>query len=619
MPKRFQRSQSADTSGVKVFAEVSQEGEECEDVLTQAALDEIRQLKNPPLAVRRTLEVMHIVLNARRHSRGLPTQGIRWENVLRTLAADDLAEQLETYDISQLRQFPDLARDLHDFYFEEGLCFNRHKSRCSRKLQTAKSSFLRRAVTSEELKLSPGRVRYASRAAATLFAWAAKAVAEALPPPTPPTPPMPEPTVVADEVEVLPELLLPGEPDPPAEALTAGVWATCPQGHGLCVGIAGTPVCAVCGNTILRGGDSASCRLCGFFVCVGCRKGSWLSIAGASASSAAAVQVDIVAMRFLRDGEELPAALAALAPAANVPQMPGTAAVWGGEQQLEEVQLTFHNDLLKEGVSQVPMSCVVQSAPKAPPAPPVPPRSGSGVFGLMDTKALNASILCSGWMIASLKRPRCLLHRLALFCIFCPRHWARGVQVVLQPKITQAQGKLEAAFLSQLEHVHSLVDAVNDRMASVEKDFQQSRARYIGQMDLEASAIEQDLAEFRKAFELEQVNRQEREHGLQERLEAAKLQTAEKLARDDQLADRKYAQLLRDADESVRERDREQQKFKEQVDAEIASLKTAISEATQARSQADDDIVAALNHYTKELQQAVSSVSHGALQAAMRS
>jgi len=192
-------------------------------------------------------------------------------------------------------------------------------------------------------------------------------------------------------------------------------------------------------------------------------------------------------------------------------------------------------------------------------------------------------------------------------------------RVVLQPKITQAQGKLEAAFLNQLEHVHSLLDAVNDRMVSVEKDFQQSRARYIGQMDLEASAIEQDLTDFKKAFEMEQTHRQEREKTFHERLESARVHTAEKLARDDQLADRKYAQLLRDADESVRERDREQQKFKEQVDTEIAALKTSISEASQARSQADDDIVAALNHYTKELQQAVSSVSHGALQAAMRS
>ena len=33
--------------------------------------------------------------------------------------------------------------------------------------------------------------------------------------------------------------------------------------------------------------------------------GSWLSIAGASASSAAAVQVDIVAMRFLMPGSDV--------------------------------------------------------------------------------------------------------------------------------------------------------------------------------------------------------------------------------------------------------------------------------------------------------------------------
>ena len=32
-------------------------------------------------------QVMHIVLNAPRHSRGLPAQGIRWESVLRTAAA----------------------------------------------------------------------------------------------------------------------------------------------------------------------------------------------------------------------------------------------------------------------------------------------------------------------------------------------------------------------------------------------------------------------------------------------------------------------------------------------------------------------------------------------------
>ncbi|CAE6968275.1 unnamed protein product [Symbiodinium sp. CCMP2592] len=532
MPKRFQRSQSADASGVRVFTEVSQEGEDCDDVLTQTALDEIRQLKNPPLAVRRTLEVMHIVLNAQRHSKGLPVQGIKWESVLRTLASDDLAEQLETYDINQLRRFPDLARDLHDFYFEEGLCFNRHKSRCSRKLQTSKSSFLRRAVTSEELKLSPGRVRYASRAAATLFAWAAKAVIEALPPPTPPMPPTPEPVLEEAEVEVLPELLLPGEAESPVQTLTAGVWATCARGHGLCVGISGTPVCAVCGNTILRGGDSASCRLCGFFVCVGCRKGTWLNISASSTSASSSLQIEVVAMRFLRDGEEPPAALA------QVAQVPGAAATWS-QQKLDEVQLSIRNDLVKEGGAKASISFDVQATPKVS---PVPSRSGSGVFGLMDMKALNVQRLDD--CIAQEAQVR-------------TQKLQDMKRVVLQPKITQAQGKLEAAFLNQLEHVHSLL-AVNDRMASVEKANGESMSileirvlrNYWMLSEAGDSAgkyvrfkPEQDLTDFKKAFEME------REKTFHERLESARVHTAE----------RSFCVMLT----KVRERDREQQKFKE--------------------------------------------------------
>eukprot|EP00434_Breviolum_minutum_P003980 symbB.v1.2.003500.t1/scaffold197.1/size274157/7 len=189
MPKRLQRSQSHDPSAVRVFEEVGADQESQNEVLTQEALDEIRQLKHPPLAVRRTLEVMHIVLHAERHSSGLPMQGIKWEAEfpifeadLPTLASDNLAHRLETFDISRLRRFPNLARDLHDFYFEEGFCLSTQKSRCSSKLCNSRSRFIRRAITSEELKLSPQRVRFASKAAALLFAWAAKAVVEALPP-----------------------------------------------------------------------------------------------------------------------------------------------------------------------------------------------------------------------------------------------------------------------------------------------------------------------------------------------------------------------------------------------------------------------------------------------------
>ncbi|CAJ1363245.1 unnamed protein product [Effrenium voratum] len=189
---------------------------------------------------------------------------------------------------------------------------------------------------------------------------------------------------------------------------------------------------------------------------------------------------------------------------------------------------------------------------------------------------------------------------------------------VLHPKLTEAQGKLEAAFLHQFEYAHNLIDAVSDRLAGVEKDFVQSRARYVQQIEMDAGTVASDLKDFRRSFEVELAARQEREQDLRERLAASKHQMAEKLARDDQLADRKFEQLFRGAGDSVQQRDSEQRRFKEQLDGEIESLKSAIADASKARSQADDDIVAALNHYTKELQQAVSSVSQGSLQAALR-
>jgi len=45
----------------------------------------------------------------------------------------------------------------------------------------------------------------------------------------------------------------------------------------------------------------------------------------------------------------------------------------------------------------------------------------------------------------------------------------------------------------------------------------------------------------------------------------------------------------------------------------VRRCKAGLVAATRTRAQADDDIVAALNHYTKALQDAVTSVSRGAL------
>jgi len=193
------------------------------------------------------------------------------------------------------------------------------------------------------------------------------------------------------------------------------------------------------------------------------------------------------------------------------------------------------------------------------------------------------------------------------------------VQAYLEPKLNEAQSKLEASFLSQFEQIYSSIEALNDRTGAVEKDFVQSRAHYVGEMKLESAAVDEDLSEFRQSFQLELQASKDREMRLHQQLDELATSTAEKLARDEQLSDRKLAQLVRDADESVRACGVMQQRVQEEVEEEVTKLQHSLADVTKVRAQADDDIVAALNHYTKELQKALSSVSQGALEAVLRS
>mmetsp|Transcript_139256 Transcript_139256/g.267026 ORF Transcript_139256/g.267026 Transcript_139256/m.267026 type:complete len:419 (-) Transcript_139256:40-1296(-) len=332
MSRRHRRSLSSDSTD-RVLNEVSEQ-DLSSDVLTAAALDEIRQLKHPPMPVRRVLEVVHLVLHSQRHYRGIPRDGVKWESVLRTLAADDLVQKMETFDIAQLRRSPALARDIHDMYFDPavGNLDGKHEA------------------------LSPARVRRASATAATLFSWAARTVelATAEPPPGQAASAVAEAVArvaQAVETEVQPLASSPqaGETgrslgrdpiaaeveseDEDAEVhpvLSAGIWAACPRGHGLEVGtLLGLkpPACGICSSATTA--EGLCCRECRFCVCHSCRSGGWLSaslLAFPALEAAAPLQQEllIVGFRWLRSGEELPQPLSLSAAVQD-----GVSACWG--------------------------------------------------------------------------------------------------------------------------------------------------------------------------------------------------------------------------------------------------------------------------------------------------
>jgi len=393
---------------VRVFGEVAQV-QAIDEVLTAAAVDEIRRLAHPPTPVRRTLEVVHLLLHAPRYCRGVPREGVRWERVQRTVCAEDFMQRLHDFDIDCLKQTPHLARDLHALYFK-----------AADDAELPESTKPQRFASKGGEALSPDRVRRASTTVATLFSWAARNVRAAAPEPLVEAEEEPEPAPRAPAAES-PEPA--PAPEPPAEAvqqaeaeaeapprsvqrLTVGVWLACARGHGLEVGCVGpTPTCDVCGATITRGGDSAACRECHFFVCVECRKGGWLALslaeaadgggdAGPAAAPPPAVEFDVVGFRWLRRGEELPAPL-------SLPEAleRGAVARWGRDGQVLEgcVRLELRANLQARGTGdaegRAPLACEVDTTRGQGRGTSGGAARSSGVFGLTDARGLGAAVL----------------------------------------------------------------------------------------------------------------------------------------------------------------------------------------------------------------------------------
>jgi len=185
----------------------------------------------------------------------------------------------------------------------------------------------------------------------------------------------------------------------------------------------------------------------------------------------------------------------------------------------------------------------------------------------------------------------------------------KSLQSLFEHQISTIQERLESVFIDRLELLQQSVDTLADRMGNVEKDFTLTRERYIQDIEDKNAVVAKDVNGMQSAFESEKIDRKERELAISKKL--GEHETRTQAAFESQVVNReqKYSSLRAELDQIKRSREKGDDKFQTFILEEVAAVKNGLSMESQDREQADDDIVQALNHYTKCLQDALRIIN----------
>ncbi|CAD7924247.1 unnamed protein product [Amoebophrya sp. A120] len=185
----------------------------------------------------------------------------------------------------------------------------------------------------------------------------------------------------------------------------------------------------------------------------------------------------------------------------------------------------------------------------------------------------------------------------------------KALQSMFESQIATVQDKLEAVFVEKLNHLQLAADELSDRMALVEKDFAVERDKYIRDLEEKNAVVAKDVNFLQDAFDNEKVKRADRDAGLQKRISEHEYRTETRFEQERAAREQKYQALRDELHQAKQVRAKGDEKFQTFILEEVASLKNGLVLESESREQADDDIVQALNHYTKALQDALRIVN----------
>mmetsp|Transcript_53782 Transcript_53782/g.99417 ORF Transcript_53782/g.99417 Transcript_53782/m.99417 type:complete len:276 (+) Transcript_53782:46-873(+) len=183
----------------------------------------------------------------------------------------------------------------------------------------------------------------------------------------------------------------------------------------------------------------------------------------------------------------------------------------------------------------------------------------------------------------------------------------RELEGFFERQVASIQESLESTFLDRIDHLYSVADTLNDRLLVVEKEFTHARQSYLAEFQQRSSAVQAQVGAMEKTLQAECQNRQQREEILVSRVLDLEARTAEKLSHERVMREQKFDLLLEELTEMDRLHAGANKKFEEKASVWLHKQRQALADEAKQREQADNEIVIAIQYYTKALQEAVKT------------
>ena len=176
-------------------------------------------------------------------------------------------------------------------------------------------------------------------------------------------------------------------------------------------------------------------------------------------------------------------------------------------------------------------------------------------------------------------------------------------------EVYEMEKRLRKQLESDNEQIALRLSKIESRLADIETKFSKDTTMISDQITMKSTELRTSMDQIQQEQDMERKSRLKRESKLIEQIETHQKEFEDRwnIERSERL--QQISNLERKVANQESTRVHEQADFQRRAELELETLRRELDEETLERQQQDDEIVAALNRYTQQLQHSLSILS----------